>query len=191
MTREPELAARAALAATPTTSPAAARDGDADALAGALDATGDELGRWIKKAEVYRLGLADAAARANKAEAQRDQAWRNLDTAREDIAAILRATGLGDYARPISTHDVIRGELLPWIESRAALVVPREALRTAAEKARDLIANYLWNEDDSGDENDLHAAYDTLRHVLGPTTEEGLGQTLAALSAPATTETTE
>ena len=100
---------------------------EADALAGALDATGDELGRWVKKAEVYRLGLADAAARANKAEAQRDQAWRNLDTAHEDIAAMLRASGLGDYARPISTHDVIQRELLPWIEARAARLTAESA----------------------------------------------------------------
>lgn len=93
---------------------------EADALAGALDATGDELGRWVKKAEIYRQGLAEAVVRASTAEMYRDRAWQNLDTAHEDIAAMLRASGLGDYARPISTHDVIRGELLPWIEGAAA-----------------------------------------------------------------------
>ncbi len=50
---------------------------------------------------------------------QRDTAWRNLDMAHDDIAALLRASGLGDYARPISTHDVIQHELLPWIAAAA------------------------------------------------------------------------
>lgn len=61
------------------------------------------------------------AARLAKAEAQRDQAWSNLDLVHEDIAAMLRASGLGDYARPISTHDVVQTELLPWIVAHAAL----------------------------------------------------------------------
>ena len=48
-----------------------------------------------------------------------------------------------------------------------------------ARRTRDLLANYLWNEDDSGDENDLIAAYDELRAILGPSTEVSVGETLA------------
>ena len=51
----------------------------------------------------------------------------------------------------------------------------------AAIKARDLIANFLWNEDDSGDENNLLDAYDLLRETIGPSTEESLAETLAAI----------
>ena len=48
--------------------PAAPGLREAAALAGALDATGDELGRQVAKSEVYRLGLADAAANLRRHE---------------------------------------------------------------------------------------------------------------------------
>lgn len=77
----------------------------------------------------------------------------------------------------------LRTELAACTEAYAALPAPgNEALRTAATKARDLIAHYLWSEDDSGDEDDLHTAYEGLGAIIGPTTEEGLGQTLARLA---------
>ena len=47
--------------------------------------------------------------------------------------------------------------------------------------ARDLVANYLWNEDDSGDDDQLSFAYDLLAAVLGHASEESVGQTLGAL----------
>ena len=37
------------------------------------------------------------------------------DAAHSDLAAILRELGLGDYARPISSHAVVREEVLPAI----------------------------------------------------------------------------
>ena len=37
----------------------------------------------------------------------------------------------------------------------------------------------MWSEDDSGDSNDLVAAYYELRSILGPSTEEGVAATLA------------
>lgn len=52
----------------------------------------------------------------------------------------------------------------------------------SARRARDLVANYLWNEDDSGDEDDLHEAYEALRRVLGPSTPESVGATLRSES---------
>lgn len=113
--RDCQAVLRAALAAQVP----AQEERQVTALSGALAAVSDDLGKVLRKSEIYRLGLADAAARANTAEAQRDQAWRNLDMAHDDIAALLRESGLGDYARPVSTHDVIRDELLPWVRRAA------------------------------------------------------------------------
>ena len=39
----------------------------------------------------------------------------DTDAAHSDIAAILRALDLGDHARPVSTHVVVREEVLPAI----------------------------------------------------------------------------
>lgn len=64
----------------------------------------------------------------------------------------------------------------------AAAAPDTDALRVAAERARDLVANYLWNEDDSGDETDLEAAHDLLVAVVGPGSEQSVGETLAALA---------
>lgn len=50
-------------------------------------------------------------------------------------------------------------------------------LREAAIRTRDLLAWYCFSEDDSGDDDDLVAAYDELRAILGPSTEEGVAAT--------------
>ncbi len=42
---------------------------------------------------------------------------------------------------------------------------------------RDLLANYLWNEDDSGNEADLEAAYHRLEAIFGPSSEESIART--------------
>ena len=55
------------------------------------------------------------------------------------------------------------------------------SIEALAAMVRDLIAYYLWSEDDSGDENLLEAAYEELRAVLGPSTEESVGAALAAI----------
>lgn len=75
-----------------------------------------------------------------------------------------RATRLPAYRRPRAAPS-----------ARAVLITE------AAIRARDLIAYYLWSEDDSGDENHLEAAYEALRAVLGPSTEESVGTTLVAI----------
>jgi hypothetical protein len=70
---------------------------------------------------------------------------------------------------------------------RAALAeATPPALDVRLVRARDLTANFLWNEDDSGDEDQLGRAYDLLVEVLGHSTEESVGQTLAAEYAPST-----
>ena len=56
-------------------------------------------------------------------------------------------------------------------------------------RARDLVANYLWNEDDSGDDDQLQRAYDEMAAVLGPSTEESVGDTLAKAYREATDAT--
>lgn len=40
----------------------------------------------------------------------------NEDVAHDDFAAILRALGLGDHARPIGRHAIVHEEILPAIE---------------------------------------------------------------------------
>lgn len=41
---------------------------------------------------------------------------RDADVAQDDLAAILRALGVGDHARPQSPHEVVWQEVLPAIE---------------------------------------------------------------------------
>lgn len=64
-------------------------------------------------------------------------------------------------------------------------------LREAGVVARDMIARWLFEEDDSGDDNDLDYAYDALMGILGPTTEESLAATMAARAARAAFAPTE
>lgn len=86
-------------------------------------------------------------------------------------------------------HRVTGGYVGPFTgphpaESEGPVTAERlgvERLRKVAARTRDLLANYLWNEDDSGDDSNLEAAYDRLRDLLGPSTEEGIGKTLAAV----------
>lgn len=42
------------------------------------------------------------------------------DVIQDDIAAILRALGLGDHARPVSPHSVVIDEIIPRIEGLRA-----------------------------------------------------------------------
>ena len=86
-------------------------------------------------------------------------------------------------ARSLSPAEGLRGcapgECTHCDRDRAALTeAPQE--ESGLREARDLIATYLWNEDDSGDENDLLDAYDKMAAVLGASTEESVGRTLAA-----------
>jgi hypothetical protein len=69
----------------------------------AADQRMEELGRYAEKAEAALAGLVE---RLERAEA-------DLAAARDDLAAILRALGLGDHARPISSHEVVVTEVLP------------------------------------------------------------------------------
>ena len=43
-----------------------------------------------------------------------------VTTATDDVAAILRALGLGDHARPISAHEVVHTEIIPAIQTTQA-----------------------------------------------------------------------
>jgi ABC-type antimicrobial peptide transport system ATPase subunit len=40
----------------------------------------------------------------------------DVSVMQDDLAAVLRALGLGDHARPVSPHEVMRREVLPAIE---------------------------------------------------------------------------
>jgi hypothetical protein len=51
-----------------------------------------------------------------RAEADLAAARQQLDQVHDDLAAILRALGLGTHARPISSHDVVVQEVLPAIK---------------------------------------------------------------------------
>lgn len=47
---------------------------------------------------------------------KKEEAPMNVqDTIHQDMVDILNALGLGDYARPISTHEVVQTEILPAI----------------------------------------------------------------------------
>lgn len=60
------------------------------------------------------------------------EACETIGAMMDDIAAILRAVELGDHARPVSAHRVVRDEIIPAIErlraaATAALAAPRPA----------------------------------------------------------------
>lgn len=62
-----------------------------------------------------------------------NEKWRtgqmdNADVIQDDIAAILRALGYGDHARPMSCHRVVHEEIIPGIN----------VLRRRLERAIDL-----------------------------------------------------
>jgi len=61
-----------------------------------------------------------------------------------------------------------------------ARAVPVEGDRDRLAAIRDLIARYLWEEDDSGDENDLVEAHDWLRDYLAGVSLTGSGLREAA-----------
>jgi hypothetical protein len=106
-------------------------------------------------------------------------------TAEHIVNLRLRMKEAADSGLPMFTWDAdyeINGLLATLDAARSRPATESAGLREAAERTRDLLANYLWNEDDSGDENDLVAAYDELRDILGPSTEAGVGATLARLS---------
>ena len=47
-----------------------------------------------------------------------------MDTAHQDIVDILNALGIGDHARPYSTHEVVQREILPAIRSLVGPTYP-------------------------------------------------------------------
>lgn len=92
-----------------------------------------------------------------------------LDIETEAAAAALAALrveveGL-EVFRLTHAYDFLRDDVLRLIDALAPHDAP--ALdRDRLASIRDLLANYLWNEDDSGNENDLEEAHDELRDYL-------------------------
>lgn len=65
--------------------------------------------------------LFELASRVRRGETK-DPAVKSMEVAQEDLAAILRALGLGDHARTSSCHEVVQGEILPAINRMASHV---------------------------------------------------------------------
>lgn len=59
-----------------------------------------------------------------------------MDTMQEDIAQALRALDLGDHARPVSPHEVMRYEVVPAIHRLREQV---SQARVTAKKMRDAL----------------------------------------------------
>lgn len=94
-----------------------------DFLAHARIEVGERLGQLRLERDEARAALEAAQAETERYRAERDDARAEAFIERQavhaDLVAILAALGIGDHARPYSSHEVVQREVLPAI--RAAL----------------------------------------------------------------------
>jgi hypothetical protein len=91
----------------------------------ARDAAVERAGHWRQLAEKW-------ADETTGLEANLAAARQQLDQVHDDLAAILRALGIGDHARPISSHEVVVTEVLPRAKH----------LRQQLDQVRDVLARH-------------------------------------------------
>jgi len=65
-------------------------------------------------AEILRLAEENRALKAENRVLRANCSWLTA-TLQEDVAALCRATGIGDHARPVPPHEVLLNEVLPAI----------------------------------------------------------------------------
>ena len=63
----------------------------------------------------------------------------SVDVQQRDMAALLKACGLSDHARPHSPHAVLHREVLPAIADLRAVEAERDALRATVERVEALV----------------------------------------------------
>ena len=93
-----------------------------------------------------RHGWSERYNEASAALAQRDAEQRaERDAVHADLVAILAALGIGDHARPYSSHDVVQREILPAI----AAARPTHAERLLHRQALDHISKVEAERDEA------------------------------------------
>jgi hypothetical protein len=120
---------------------------------------------WSRHIAAIEAEAVDTALAAEKAAREAD--WKQVAAEKalifDDLAAILRALGLFDGARPISGHDVVQTVILP------ALAAEKERVARLLNVAHEADAVVPWLE--ASESYALRAALDKVRALLAETTD--------------------